>query len=191
MKPAAGIESFLDPLITLQRLLDHFPGKGVIIGGIASSILGTSRLTVDLDALILLQVEEIPVLMRTAEKLGLTPRIDAAAEFARKNLALLLRHTQSGVNIDIILGMLPFECEIVERSQVIQISGLSLRLPTPEDLVIMKIIAHRTKDLEDIRGLLKNNPALDKARVRHWVEQFSVALENPELQEIADKILKE
>jgi hypothetical protein len=191
MKPAAGIESFLDPLITLQRLLDHFPGKGVIIGGIASSILGTSRLTVDLDALILLQVEEIPVLMRTAEKLGLTPRIDAAAEFARKNLTLLLRHNQSGVNIDIILGMLPFEHEIVERSQVIQISGLSLRLPTPEDLVIMKIIAHRAKDLEDIRGLLKKNPCLDKARILHWVEQFSVALENPELQEIADKILKE
>jgi hypothetical protein len=38
----------------------------------------------------------------------------------------------------------------VERSKLYQIGPLALRLPTPEDLIILKAVAHRPKDLLDI-----------------------------------------
>lgn len=44
---------------------------------------------------------------------------------------------------------------MVERAGTKSFANLSLRLPTPEDLIVMKAIAHRPKDLEDkISGLL-------------------------------------
>jgi hypothetical protein len=47
------LDSFIEPLTALQRLLDRFGEQGVIIGGIATGFLGKPRFTVDLDAMFL------------------------------------------------------------------------------------------------------------------------------------------
>lgn len=70
---------------------------------------------------------------------------------------------------------------MVERSRLVEIGPIKLRLPTPEDLIIMKAVAHRQKDLADIQAIAENHPNLDKERVRFWVEQFGEALEMPGL----------
>jgi hypothetical protein len=49
-----SITQLLAPLQALQNLLSAFNDQGVIIGGIAASILGTPRYTVDLIAVFLL-----------------------------------------------------------------------------------------------------------------------------------------
>jgi len=56
-----------------------------------------------------------------------------------------------------------------------------LRLPTPEDLIILKAVAHRSKDLEDIKAIAAGYPDLDQVRIQFWAEQFGDALELPEL----------
>jgi hypothetical protein len=57
----SGITPLLEPLMALQRLLEHFDNQGVIIGGIAASLLGKPRFTADLDAVILLRVDDLPI----------------------------------------------------------------------------------------------------------------------------------
>lgn len=167
--------------MALQRLLEHFDNQGVIIGGIAASLLGKPRFTADLDAVILLRVEDLPKLVDAASEQGITPRIADAEVFARKNRVLLLQHQNSGININISLGILPFETEMVERSQNLKVGSLYLRLPTPEDLIILKAVAHRPHDLTDIQAIAASNPDLDRERVQFWVEQFGTDLELPDL----------
>jgi Nucleotidyltransferase of unknown function (DUF6036) len=159
----------------------RFQGKGVVIGGIAASLLGKPRLTADLDAMLLLSVAEVSRLIRVAKEEGLEPRIPEAEEFARRHRVLLLRHIESGTNIDITLGILPFEVEVVERSVLVPIASISIRLPTPEDLIIMKAIAHRPRDLLDIQAVIDSHPDLDRQRIKDWVMQFAEALEMPGL----------
>jgi len=181
-QPATVIQShFLEPLAALQRLLDRYDNRGVIIGGIAASLLGQPRLTVDLDAVILLSVQDLPGLIEIAASEGLAIRMPDAEAFARKNRVLLLQHQSSKINIDISLGVLPFEIEMVERAQGFDLGNLHVRLPTPEDLIIMKAVAHRSKDLEDIRAITANHPDLDVERIRFWVEKFGQALDMPGL----------
>ncbi len=73
---------------------------------------------------------------------------------------------------------------MVERSTIHQIDEtLQIHLPTPEDLIIMKAIAHRPKDLLDIQGLIQKHPNLDQERIQDWVTQFAELLETPELWE--------
>jgi hypothetical protein len=162
-------------------LISEFKDRGVIIGGIATSLLGAPRYTVDLDAVLLITLDDLPRLLEEASLQGIEPRISDPIAFARKNRVLLLRHTISGTDIDISLGILPFEVEMVERSITIEIGPIQLRLPTPEDLIILKAVAHRPKDMEDIHSIAANHPNMDKERIRFWVDQFCEALELPDL----------
>ena len=93
----------------------------------------------------------------------------------------LLRHAESGINVDVILGMLPFEEEAVRRGAMHPAGPLHLRLPTPEDLIIMKAVAHRPKDLLDIQGIIRRNPEVDRQRIERWVRAFAETLADPGL----------
>ena len=177
-------EPFHDPLEALDRLLSHFGHRGVVIGGIAVGLLSQTRFTEDLDAMILLSMDDIPSFLAMAEKEGIVPRIDQAEDFAKRSRVLLLRHERSQTSIDISLGVLPFEEEVIRRSISHTIDDtLTIRLPTPEDLIIMKAIAHRPKDLLDIQGIIQSNPGLDQKRIQDWITQFAQLLEMPELWE--------
>ncbi|HVM71462.1 MAG TPA: nucleotidyl transferase AbiEii/AbiGii toxin family protein [Anaerolineales bacterium] len=181
MKVNNTIEPFRAAIEATQRLLLRFDNRGVIIGGIAVGFLGKPRFTEDVDAMFLLSIQDIPEFLEAAHHEDIQPRTPDAGEFARKSRVLLLQHIPTGINIDISLGILPFEEEMVNRGVVQSIGSLSLRLPTPEDLIIMKAIAHRPKDLEDIRTIIDKNPALDVDRIKYWILSFGEILETPTL----------
>jgi len=184
-----SITPLLAPLQALQNLLVEFDNQGVIIGGIAVSLLGTPRFTADIDAVFLLKLDELPRLIQAAAKQGIEPRIADPIPFAHKNRVLLLRHLASGTDIDLALGILPFEIEMVERSNVFEFGSIQLRLPTPEDLIILKAVAHRPKDMGDIQAIAENYTELDRNRIKFWVEQFGNALELPELWDMISQLL--
>jgi predicted nucleotidyltransferase len=183
------VTPLLAPIQALQSLLSQFDDRGVLIGGVAASLLGTPRYTVDLDAVVLLNLEDIPELLAQAAKRGIEPRNPDPCGFARQSRVLLLRHVASGTNIDISLGILPFELEMVERSRVVEIGSIKLRLPTPEDLIIMKVVANRPKDLLDIQSVAAHHPDLDRERIRGWIKQFGEALDRPDLWQTISQLL--
>jgi hypothetical protein len=96
-RPPAILTPLLEPLGALQRLVELFDRRGVIIGGVAASLLGQPRLTADLDAVILCSIQDIPKLIELAAKEGIVARIADAEAFARKNRVLLLQHASSGI----------------------------------------------------------------------------------------------
>lgn len=183
------LEPLLAPLAAIQRVIEKLDDRGVIIGGIAASLLGEPRLTADADALVLLSIDEVPLLIELAQAEGLHPRFADIVEFARRSRVVLLRHPESGIDVDISLGLLPFEIEAVERSQEHRAGSLTVRLPTPEDLIILKAIAHRPKDMLDIEAVIAAQPQLDKARIALWVRQFAELLEMPELWTDVERLL--
>jgi hypothetical protein len=191
MTQPESLQPLVAPITALQTLIDAFDQRGVIIGGVAVSLLGHPRLTADADALLLISLEELPLLLQIAEGVNVTPRLPDVLEFAQQNRVVLLRHQPSGINIDISLGLLPFEIEAVERSSEQQAGNLRLRLPTPEDLIILKAVAHRPKDLLDIAALVDVHPTIDTQRIAFWVEQFAELLEMPELWLDTQKILNQ
>ena len=64
----------IKPLKALQRLLDQFEERGVIVGGIATGFLGKPRFTVDLYAIFLASLREIPKILELAKKEGIEAR---------------------------------------------------------------------------------------------------------------------
>lgn len=191
MKLDKSLEPFRATLEALNHLLQKFDQRGVIIGGIAVGFLGKPRYTADVDVVFLLSIQDIPHFLELARQEGIIPRIQNAEDFARKNRVLLLKHALTETEVDVSLGVMPFEEEMVKRGTVKSFADLSARLPTPEDLIIMKAVAHRPKDLEDIRTLVAKYPTLDHRRIEHWVKDFAELMETPELWGQIDKILNE
>jgi hypothetical protein len=192
MKLPRELQQYFEPLESLQKLISRFDHRGVVIGGIAASVLGEARYTEDLDAMFMLPIQEISQFLEEAKQEGIEPRIANAVDFAKQNRVLLLRHSITNTNIDISLGVLPFEEEVIERSSIREFDdSLQVRVPTPEDLIIMKAIAHRPKDLEDIRTLAAKYTDLDMARIKFWIKDFAAVLETPELWGQIEKILQQ
>jgi hypothetical protein len=161
----------------------------MIVGGIAASILGRPRATRDIDALVVASDDQWIQLLGSSKVHGILPRIENPLEFARRTRVLLLRHTESAIDIDIILSGLPFAAEAVSRATVHDLSGVRVRLPQVEDLLVMKAIAHRPQDLRDIEGLLDVFPTANVESVRRCVRDFAAAAELPDLPEEFEKLL--
>lgn len=178
-------EDHLVPLLAALRdlvaWLQDAPTPGTVIGGVAASLLGRPRVTRDIDALVLLDESEWEAFLAKGTEFGFVPRLADALPFAHQARVLLVRHEASGIDLDMAFGALPFEEEAVARAVWHEVGGIRIPLPLPEDLLIMKAVAHRPRDLADIEAILDAQPQLDLPRVRHWVREFSAALEAPEL----------
>lgn len=168
--------TLLAALADLVNWMDVTKMPSMIIGGVAASILGRPRLTQDVDALAILPEADWASAVATASSHGILPRIEQPLDFARRSRVLLLRHAASGINIDLTFGRLSFEQTAVHRSEFHDVGGLRVRLPRVEDLLVMKAIARRPKDLQDIEGLLAAHPDADVASVRQWVGEFATAM---------------
>jgi hypothetical protein len=189
VKFSKEIKVFLQPLAAWQRLLSRIKYPGIIIGGIAASLLAVPRFTADIDALIIFPLEKLQKLIELAEKEGFIARIPKALDFARCNRVLLLRHQASGINLDLALGCLPFETEAIKRRIEFKIGEIAIDLPSPEDLIVLKSVAHRPKDLFDIQAIIKTHPHLNQRYIKKWVRQFAKLLEMPELWDDIVKLL--
>lgn len=175
----------LEPLVpildALQQLMKEIEVQGVIIGGAAICFLGQPRLTADIDAMLLLTNDDLPRLLVAAQHSGFVPRVKNIEQFARQNRLVLLRHAETGADVDLSMGAMPLEVEMVKRSQMWRYRKLRVPLPTVEDLIILKAIAHRPKDMLDIANLIEIYPKLDHARIKKWVREYADLMEMPEL----------
>jgi len=65
--------------------------------------------------------------------------------------------TRRPFQLDLITASLPFEELARERASRYRLFGLSLPFPSPEDLILFKILAGRDKDLLDATGVARRH----------------------------------
>mgnify|MGYP001617511790 FL=1 len=178
-----SLASLIPAICALCNLLKVSQVPGAIIGGVAASLQGQARATEDVDALLRLDERSLDHFLDMAMAQGFKPRIPDAVSFARRSAVLLLEHQASRVGVDLTICRLPFDSDAIDRSRLIVMGDLQFSVVAPEDLIIMKAIAHRPQDFQDIRAVVRANPQLDVRRVRTQVQEFAKALDMPELWE--------
>lgn len=161
-----------------------------VVGGVAASLHGKPRVTKDVDVVALADDATWGGLVTVAAAHGIFPRIDEALEFAKNTRVLLLVHRPSKIEIDLSLGMLPFESELVHRARAVDVGEVRFPLATPEDVIVMKALALRPRDVADIEGIVESNAELDLERVRSTLSQLSAELESDDHLSRLDEILR-
>src|SRR5262249_34580239 len=97
--------------------------------------------------------------------------VDPDVEHERLDATGTLRFRRGPFQLDIILASLPFEEAAYARSSKMRLFGRLLNMPTPEDLLLFKVLAGRGKDLLDAVGIAKRHlPHLDRAYLEHNIQ---------------------
>ena len=167
----------------LAPVLERYSGHSLLIGGIAVIAHGVPRVTRDID--IAFAGAEVALSSLAAELAlaGFVFRIEGGLAFAAESQVLLLRHTQTGVEVDVSLAWLPFEMEAMAAASSMKVSGVVLPVAQPEDLVIYKAIAWRPQDQQDVERLLfLHGSRMNFVRIRRHVRELGEAMEQDRLQ---------
>ena len=146
----------------LQQVLTDRGWPFCFIGGVALQHWGEPRVTRDLDLTVFTGFGgEAPVvdglLARYAGR-----RPDARA-FALRHRVLLFS-TPGGIAVDLALGALAFEAEMIGRATDVEFEpGVALRICTGEDLLVLKAFADRLQDRADVAGIARR-----RGRMLDW-----------------------
>ncbi len=159
----------------LERLaiaLDQGQIPYLIIGGQAVLLYGEPRLTEDVDITLGVGPENLNLLLELAQKNSWDVLIHDPKTFVQKTLVLPCQDRLSGSRLDFIFSLSEYERQAMKRAHVVAIGAAQVRFASLEDLIIHKLMAGRSRDEEDIRGMLNRQPRLDREYLRFWLQQM-------------------
>jgi len=169
-------------LAALARALSSLAVPWYLFGAQAAVIWGRPRLTADVDVTVRLPADDHGPLVRVLEEAGFTLRTGDPDEFVRRTRVLPFVHRPSQLPVDVVLAGPGLEEAFLSRAVPVTIAGVSIPVISPEDLVVVKILAGRPKDIEDVRGILAERRAsLDVDSVRATLRQLEEALGRTDL----------
>jgi Nucleotidyltransferase of unknown function (DUF6036) len=152
------------------------------IGGLPVQHWGEPRLTRDVDVIVLTHFGDEDQYVEAVLK-SYQPRRPDAKEFALRNRVLLVR-SDSGIGLDISLGALPFEEQMIKRAANVEfLPGVELRICSPEDLMVMKCFANRPQDWQDVSSVIvrQGEGNLDWNYIESNLEPLVALKEEPEI----------
>jgi hypothetical protein len=178
----SATESLGDSLRELREFLERRKWSYCLIGGLAANRWGEPRFTRDIDIVVFSGIgdEEKYVDAMLAE-FAPRPGIRDMRGFALQNRVLLLQ-SNSGVPIDVSLGALEFEDHMTMRAEAATIvKGQKFRVASAEDVVIMKVIAGRPQDWQDVEGIVvKQGRKLDWDYIHENLDPLLESMEAPQ-----------
>lgn len=148
----------------------------MVIGGQALLAYGEPRLTKDIDITLGIGVEELGRVKDVVKELGFSILVKDEDEFVKRTMVLPVKDSRSGIPVDLIFSLSPYERQAIGRARTVMIGRASVQFASLEDIVIHKIIAARPRDLEDVKSILTKNPVYDEAYILKWLRDFDEAL---------------
>jgi hypothetical protein len=141
--------------------------KYMIIGGIAAGTIGEARATGDVDIDIIMNSADIPVFLDKLKKAGF--RIPKGEQLETVLQTGIFRITYKNFDIDFLIATTELEEKAFERSKKRPLYGIKAFFPTPEDMILLKIIPGRDKDLLDAKNIaLRHKGKLDTLYLKNW-----------------------
>jgi len=135
-------------------------------------------MTVDVDIVVLATIDQALELVADLSTTPFAPLFEGVEDVVRRAFILPLRHRVTGVRLDIALGMSGFERQAVQRATPIVLGAVSIPVVKIEDLLVMKAIAGRPQDEQDIRGLVgAQRGSIDWSECLSLAEQLGSALD--------------
>lgn len=131
-----------------ENYVDH-----ALIGALAISARGNPRATADVDLVVAIDTQRALDLVAALESSDFQPLFTNVQDVVEQAFILPLLHRETKVKVDLSIGLSRFEQRAVARADVQNVLGTQVPVATAEDLIIMKSLAGRPQDEQDIRGL--------------------------------------
>lgn len=164
-------------LITIGKVLSQLRLPYCIVGALAVAVWGEPRATRDLDILILLTPENKRKLLLQLTTLG----FERDEEWELHNPMIRKFQTRVMDKNKIILDLMEprdlFQKEVIHNSVEQDIFGIKFKLPTPENLVLMKLKTGRPRDFEDALSIFARQKTLNESYLIKQANQLGITEE--------------
>ncbi len=147
-----------------------------VMGGLAVRAYGIPRPTYDVDFTVALPRERLGEFYKAAISLGytvaepyLTGWVDRVAGMPVVKLRRYI--DERGIDVDLFLAECDFQKELLARRREVEIDGGKVWMVSPEDLILLKLLAARPRDIADIGDVLFTQGRLDQDYMRAWARR--------------------
>ena len=152
--------------VNLFSALNRHKVDYLLIGGLAVSLHGVERATMDVDITVAMNPVNLEALIETAKELGLAPVLPVPLEVlgdiellkqwhTTRNLEAFALRVQelAGVTVDVLLFPPEEFTGMAQRAAVFSVADTPIRVVSIDDLIALKQAVGRPIDLADIEHL--------------------------------------
>jgi hypothetical protein len=165
-----------------RQFVQLFEREGIpyaLMGGLAVRIHALPRATFDVDFTALLDRSRLPSLYDLVEGLGHSiPEAQRGGWLDTVRGLPVVKFVvwggESAIDVDVFLAETDFQREVLRRRQRQEIDHFQSWFVTPEDLILLKLLAARPKDLVDVNDILFIQGTLDEDYLRRWAPQLGI-----------------
>ncbi len=161
-----------------------------LFGAQAAIVFGAARLTADVDVTVDLGARSIDELVEALRQAGFQVRLPNAEAQGSQTQVVPFVHERSRLPVDIVLAGPGLEELFFSRVEPVTVGGVSIPVVSAEDLVAMKLLAARSKDLDDAAAVVRARGAsLDIDRIRVTLRRLEEGLDRKDLVDELEALL--
>jgi len=176
-------------LLEVAALLQELTIPYVLIGGLAAGVWGEGRSTLDADFSLWVEPADLPEIVRT-----ITSRLRAIPSdplLFVTSARVLPVFTSNSVRADLVFASLPAERNVIARGVPKTIRGSTISVASVEDLIWMKLVSERQKDIDDATRLLRRfAKSLDRTYLEPLLHELSQGFARGDILEIYNRELE-
>lgn len=179
----------------LRDLAAAFAEVGVrwyLFGAQAAIVYGSTRVTEDIDVTVMLGSVTTTALVRALGDRAIRLRVSDGEAFAARARVLPFVHGPSGMPVDVVLAGPGLEEMFLERAVMHTRDRASFPVARAEDVIVMKVLADRPRDREDILAILRAaGRSLDVASIDETLRMVEEALGQSDLRPTFERLERE
>jgi hypothetical protein len=162
-----------------------------VFGAQAAAAYGRPRMTADVDVTVELKGAGVRDLIAELGSRGFQLRLPLSDEFLAAARLLPMVHTPTAMPLDLVIASSALDEGFLARVRPIDIGGVEVPMISVEDLIALKVLAGRRKDLEDVRGvLIEQHGRVDLAQTRDVLMSLEAAIGERKLLPRLDRLLR-
>ncbi len=145
--------------------------RHLISGAAAMAAYGYIRATRDIDILVIVPSTRLPEVFAIVRRHGFQGEDQELIQSLRLRYVAELRSALA--SIELLVPALPYHHRLAGRAVTMSVAGRPVPFVSIEDLIILKFLWHRAKDVPDIHALLAmKGAAIDDAYLRETLRSI-------------------
>jgi hypothetical protein len=170
-------------------LLNETNTPCLLVGGLAVGIVGEPRVTNDADFIIRIDRKKLKTFLAAAKNKGFKFNRKVVQETFDTRGVFRLHHSK--LHIDFIRLSIALEKSAFQRKNKIKIMGRQTYIPTPEDLILLKLMPGRGRDMLDVENIfIRHGRNLDIKYLEKWAMEICDEAEDLRVWNRLQKVMK-
>jgi hypothetical protein len=172
----------MEPDIVLAEIVEILNSNQIeyaVMGGLAVKAYAIPRNTKDVDVTVSISVDEVPALIAILRKHDFEVTESSQRGWLDRVagmpvMKVIRYHEGKAIEVDLFIAETEFQRSVISRRRTYDTPEGTFDFVSAEDLVLLKLVASRPRDLLDVQDVLFTMGQLDESYLRKWAKFLAI-----------------